>query len=108
VVTPNRWKGAIMPIAVSIPQSGFLVVTLIVIDSCGVGRFSFNPSVGILGGHTKGQKWIGETSRRFNPSVGILGGHTCPESQARPPMPCFNPSVGILGGHTSHGHFHLS
>jgi hypothetical protein len=44
---------AIGGVRVSIPQSGFLVVTLIRIGMIAAGDVGFNPSVGILGGHTR-------------------------------------------------------
>ena len=61
----------------------------------------FNPSVGILDGHTRPGPGGQASGGRFNPSVGILGGHTPHESeQPLPQFASFNPSVGILGGHT--------
>jgi hypothetical protein len=80
-------------ILVSIPQSGFLVVTRAVESPGAVYRKSFNPSVGILGGHTRHTRLSSQGRKLcFNPSVGILGGHTpelmfqgiCPENVSIP------------------------
>jgi hypothetical protein len=114
---------------VSIPQSGFLVVTPATVGGVEARYPSFNPSVGILGGHTwmrhragglcwmfqslSRDSWWSHPIRRcgacghgwcFNPSVGILGGHTS-EEIIKLQIHCisFNPSVGILGGHTHGG-----
>ena len=86
---------------VSIPQSGFLVVTRDPPDTSLNIRDCFNPSVGILGGHTSATLILFLVSRiGFNPSVGILGGHTKTLHNDDSMQTSFNPSVGILGGHT--------
>jgi len=61
---------------VSIPQSGFLVVTPGCRRTSPFHKARFNPSVGILGGHTRAGTGATRQRRSFNPSVGILGGHT--------------------------------
>jgi hypothetical protein len=85
----------------------------------------FNPSVGILDGHTnrngraqllavlvsipqsgflmvthRRASWRPRRTGCFNPSVGILDGHTGQLIGHIIPLNCFNPSVGILDGHT--------
>ena len=87
--------------SVSIPQSGFLVVTQGGSVASPPRILSFNPSVGILGGHTLQQQHddvIDELFQSLSRDSWWSHKHgcACPSSRSR----SFNPSVGILGGHT--------
>jgi hypothetical protein len=87
---------------VSIPQSGFLVVT-----PHGASRYSMKGerfqslSRDSWWSHYQDAYRSWHQDESFNPSVGILGGHTIEFAPHTLALFSFNPSVGILGGHTT-------
>jgi hypothetical protein len=111
---------------VSIPQSGFLVVTPGASSGTGIRSLRFQSlSRDSWWSHSSMSTMLSHPRQSFNPSVGILGGHTREgdvvqaheaafQSLSRDSWwshPIFwklgdtksigfNPSVGILGGHT--------
>jgi hypothetical protein len=101
VVTPDLVLFGGGTLFVSIPQSGFLVVTL----EDGPGRcgraLCFNPSVGILGGHTQAPHADRPTPLGVSiPQSGFLVVTPGNDNDQNGCFLGFNPSVGILGGHT--------
>jgi len=87
---------------VSIPQSGFLVVTLSNKNGHTLGKAGFNPSVGILGGHTaEASRHCLGTAKFQSLSRDSWWSHPRHSASRPQPRKSFNPSVGILGGHTA-------
>jgi hypothetical protein len=67
VVTPGMiFRMPTSATLVSIPQSGFLVVTPNLGHGAGRGVAGFNPSVGILGGHTSPERAQGQHTHCFH------------------------------------------
>jgi len=101
VVTLNLSTLLCQQVEVSIPQSGFLVVTRHAAQLDSPARPGFNPSVGILGGHT--MTALVREPRSSPVSIPQSGFLVVTPSASIPDsftFKSFNPSVGILGGHT--------